>query len=109
MQVYRVKKISVKFIYKLNESLESAFWRRKSTESTDFEVQRRASDDIFSDNIVTYDEKTGETSLDSMSNLHSNSKVTVFENHNAQYEMDCVTLDLPYHLCNTDTNGGQLQ
>ena len=79
------------------DSVSKLFWRRKSTELKDFVLQRRTSD-----GIVTHDEKTQETSANLTAN--SQTKVTfssVFENHYAQCEMNHVTLDVPYHMCNT--------
>ena len=96
------------FINKVNESVANTLWSRKSVELPDFELHRR-----ISDVIVTHNEKTQETSLDSISNLYPETKVTfstVFENHSAPYGIDQYTLNVPYHLCNTDTlNGVQLQ
>jgi len=90
--------MSPQLIIKVNDSVANSFRRRKSAEPTDFELQRRTSDVI-----VTHDEKTQETSLNSMSYLHPNTKVTVFENHNAQHKMDHATLDVPYHICSAYT------
>ena len=95
--------MSFQFIIKVNDSVANSFWRRKSTELADIEHQRRTSEVI-----VTYDERTQETSSNQVGN--SKTKVTfssVFENHNAQHD---VTLDVPYHMCNTGTlKGSQLQ
>ena len=103
LQVYRVKKKSFQFI---NDSIANSFLRRKSTELTDIEIQRRTSDDI-----VAHNEKTQETSINSIGN--STTKVTfssVFEDHNAQHGINHITLDVPYHMYNTGTlKGGQVQ
>ncbi|XP_065916310.1 gamma-aminobutyric acid type B receptor subunit 2-like isoform X2 [Dysidea avara] len=106
-KVYRVKKMP-QFINKVNESVANTFWSRKSVELPDFDFHRRSSDAI-----ATHNEKTQETSLNSISNLYPETKVTfstVFENHSAPYGIDQNTLNVPYHLCDTDTlNGVQLQ
>ncbi|XP_065916307.1 gamma-aminobutyric acid type B receptor subunit 2-like isoform X2 [Dysidea avara] len=105
-KVYRVKKMPFQFIIKVNESVVNTFLKRKSVKTADFELEERRSSDVY----VTHDEKTLETSLNSISNFHSETKVTfstVSENHNG-IEQDAV--DVPYHLCDNDTlNDIQLQ
>ena len=98
--------MSFKFIIKVNDSVANSFWRRKSIELADVEHQRGTSDVI-----VTHDEKTQETSLNSIGNSKTKVKFSsVFENHNAQHGMNHATLDVPYHMCNTGTlKGGQVQ
>jgi len=94
-----VKKISFKFISKISKSVANSVWRRKKKELTDFQLQRRTSEVI-----VTHNENTQETSLNSIGN--SKTKLTfssVFVNHNAHHGVNHVTLDVPYHMCNTGT------
>ena len=107
-----MKKKSFQFI---NDSIANSLLRRKSTELTDVELQRRTSDIELqrrtSDVIVTQDEKMQETSPNSIGN--SKTKLTfssVFEDHNAQHGINHVTSDVPYHMYNNGTlKGGQLQ
>jgi len=92
-----VKKMSPKFINKVNDSVVNLLWRRESTE---LKLQRRSSDVI-----VTHDEMTQKTSLNSADYESSKTKVTfsvVFENQSTQHEMDHDTLDVSHHSCNTD-------
>ena len=94
-----MKKISFKFITRVSKSVANSVWRRKSKELTDLDFQRRTSDVI-----VTHNENTQETSLNSIGN--SKTKFTfssVVVNHNAQHGISHVTLDVPYHMCNTGT------
>ena len=96
--------MSFNFITRVSKSVANSVWRRKSKELADF--QRRTSDVI-----VTHNENTQETSLNSIGN--SKTKFTfssVVVNHNAQHGINHVTLDVPYHMCNTGTelNGDHL-
>jgi len=89
--------LSFQLIIKHNISLKNSFWRRKSAEPTDLELQRRTSDVI-----LTHDEKTKEKSLNSIEKYKTKVIFSAkFENHNAQHEMDHVTLDVPYTTCVT--------
>ena len=88
--------MSPKFIFKVNDSVANSFWKRKSTQLANFELQRRTSNVI-----LTQAEKTQETSDNSFAN--SKTKVTfssMFKNHFTEHETNHATLDVP---CNTDT------
>ncbi|XP_065916322.1 gamma-aminobutyric acid type B receptor subunit 2-like [Dysidea avara] len=68
-KVYRVKKMP-QFVIKINESVANTLRSRKSVDLIDFELHRRSSDVI-----VTHNEKTQKTSLNSISNLYPETKV----------------------------------
>ena len=58
------------FVIKINESVANTLRSRKSVDLIDFELHRRSSDVI-----VTHNEKTQKTSLNSISNLYPETKV----------------------------------